>query len=189
MTYPFDCLTELVFVPEEEPRPADIILVPGGSHTQPMAIAAQLYHEGYAPLVLPSGGNNPKLDRTEWEHLQQIGVSLGVPEHAILREDKAKNTFDNARNSWSIIKEHQLEVNRAILVCKAYFSRRALMTYQAVFPPTVQFCVQQDSTRVNRHDWFKEEAGIKLVLTEARKIATYFEPHIPRWVERQASSR
>lgn len=40
MKYPFDCLTDLVFVPEEKIVQADIILVPGGSHVQPMKIAS-----------------------------------------------------------------------------------------------------------------------------------------------------
>ncbi len=32
LKYPFDCLTDLVFVQEEEILPADVILVPGGTH-------------------------------------------------------------------------------------------------------------------------------------------------------------
>jgi len=183
--YPFECLTELVFVKEEEIEPADIILVPGGTHTIPMKIAAELYFSGFAPYILPSGGFSNKVQKTEWEFLRDIAISSGVPESSILREDQARNTFDNARNSWSVIVEKDIKVTRAVIVCKSFFSRRALMTYQTVFPSSVKFQVKLDDLRVNRNNWYYDETGIKLVLTEAEKITKYFGRHIPNWVKQK----
>jgi len=183
LNYPFDCITDFVFVEEEEIVPSDIILVPGGSHTKPMQIACELYHIGYAPYILPSGGNNAKLNCTEWEHMKNIGLSLGVPEQAILKEDQAQNTFDNARNSWKIINEHNLQVKSAIMVCKSYFSRRALMTYQTVFPTSTEFYIKLDNTQINKDNWYLDQEGIRKVLTEAEKITKYFGHHIPNWVK------
>ncbi|GMK37169.1 hypothetical protein PCCS19_02220 [Paenibacillus sp. CCS19] len=188
MRYPFDCLTDLVFVQEEEILPADVILVPGGTHNMPMKIASELYNSGIAPYILPSGGFSTKVNRTEWEHLRDIALSQGVPERNILKEDKALNTFDNARNSWSVLVERKIGVERAIIVCKSFFSRRALMTYQTVFPSNIKFQVIQDDMRVNRHNWFLDETGIKLVLTEAEKITKYFGHHIPIWVKQKELS-
>lgn len=182
---PFDCITDFVFVPEEEIIPADVILVPGGTHTNPMKIASELYHSGIAPYILPSGGFSTKINKTEWEFLRDIAVSCGVPEVNILKEDQARNTFDNARNSWQVIVDRNMNVKRAVIVCKSFFSRRALMTYQTVFPPDVTFQVKQDDFRVNRHNWFYDEAYIKLVVTEAEKITKYFGHHIPNWVKQR----
>lgn len=187
MKYPFDCLTELVFVPEEEILPADVILVPGGTHHIPMRMAAELYHAGMAPYILPSGGFREKIDRTEWEHLRDIALSLGVPEEAILREDRAQHTFDNARHSWKVLLEQEIEVKRAIMVCKSFFARRALMTYQTVFPRHITIQVISDNSRVDRNNWFLSESGIQTVLTEAGKISTYFGHHIPNWVNSNTS--
>lgn len=170
-------------VEEEELLPADIILVPGGSHKIPMQIACQLYKIGYAPYILPSGGYNAKINCTEWEFLKNIGLSLGVPEDVILKEDQAKNTFDNARNSWKVINEHNLQLNSAIIVCKSFFSRRALMTYQTIFPTSTQFYVKQDNVIINRENWYLDEESIRKVLTEAEKITKYFGHHIPNWVK------
>lgn len=186
MNYPFDCLTDLVFVPDEEILPADIILVPGGSHTRPMKLASELYHAGIAGYLLPSGGANSKLEGTEWEFMREIGRSLGVPEERILKEDQARNTFDNARNSWRILTEREIEVRRAVIVCKGAFSRRALMTYQTVFPPSVVFQVLKDESRISRDNWFLEEERIRAVLTEAEKITKYFGHHIPRWIAQRS---
>lgn len=105
MSYPFDCISDLVFV-KTEIQTADIILVPGGSHPQLMEKAAELYKQGLAPLILPSGHFNPKMPEysSEWEFLKSIGVKLGVPEEKILKEDKARHTFENAEFSWKVIK-------------------------------------------------------------------------------------
>ncbi|SDW22375.1 YdcF family protein [Paenibacillus sp. CF384] len=183
MKYPFDCITDLVFVEEEEIVPSDVILVPGGSHVKPMEMASELYHAGIAPYIIPSGGLNSKIEITEWEHLKRIGISLGVPDSAILREDQARNTFDNARNSWQVINERQLSVKNAVIVCKSFFARRALMTYQTVFPPNVSFRVKPDESRISRTNWYYSEAGISAVLNEAEKITKYFGHHIPNWVK------
>ncbi|PEE41433.1 hypothetical protein COL91_00705 [Bacillus pseudomycoides] len=53
MTYPFDCITNFIFV-ETEIAPADVILVPGASHSQLMGKAASLYQHGLVPYILPS---------------------------------------------------------------------------------------------------------------------------------------
>jgi uncharacterized SAM-binding protein YcdF (DUF218 family) len=189
LTYPFDCITQLVFVPEEEILNSDVILVPGGSHTKPMKLACELYKLGKAPYILPSGGYNQKISKTEWEFQRDIALSLGIPEQAILLEDGATNTFDNARNSWRVLNEHNISVDRATIVCKSFFSRRALMTYQTVFPTNILFQVKQDDFTISKDNWYLDEVGIKYVLTEAEKITKYFGHHIPNWIKRYRDER
>lgn len=187
MNYPFDCISELVFV-ETEIHTADIILVPGGSHAQLMVRAAELYNQGKAPYILPSGHFNPKIPgySSEWEFLKSIGVKLGVPEDKILKENQARHTFENAEFSWRVIKENNLSVKKVILVCKAYHSRRALLTYQSVFPKEIEFYVSQvpDKREITKNNWFLEEQKIKIVMDEVVKIGTYFEAHIKKLSEK-----
>ena len=45
---------EFIFV-ENEPEKADIIFVPGNGYPHMAERAAELYRNGYAPYVLPSG--------------------------------------------------------------------------------------------------------------------------------------
>ncbi|GIP37099.1 hypothetical protein J31TS4_03790 [Paenibacillus sp. J31TS4] len=183
MDSPFRCITDMIFV-ETDLEPADVILVPGGSHPQQMERAAALYHQGMAPWILPSGGSNPKLGELEWQYLRRIGLDLGVPEEAILKEDEAQNTFDNARNSWKVIEALDLKVMRVILVCKTQHARRALMTYQTVFPREIKFMVSpvMDNRQIGRDNWFLDEDKIKNVMKEVQKIGSYFGAHIPNWV-------
>lgn len=187
MPYPFQCISDFVFV-DHSPQPAQVILIPGGSHPQLMQKAAQLYHEKMAPLLLPSGHFNPRIPEyaSEWEFLKEIGVRLGVPGEAILREDQASHTFENARFSLEVLQKRGLVVEKAILVCKAYHSRRALLTYQAVFPKEVTFFVVSvtDQNGIQKLNWFQKEHSVNLVMGEVVKIGRYFPKQITQWYQK-----
>lgn len=185
MNRPFDCISELIFA-ESEIKKADVILIPGTSQPQLMEKAAELYFKGYAPYILPSGGYNYKtpLFKSEWEYLRTIGHKLGVPDNIILKEDKAQNTFENAQFSWEVLQSLDIKVENVILVCKTFHSRRALMTYQFVFPRDINFYVSPvvDKRGISKDNWFRKEEGIRAVMSETSKIGTYFADKIPVWV-------
>ena len=83
--------TDFIFV-KDQPREADLIFIPGNGWPQMAERAAELYREGYAPALLPSGkhsitkgsfsGVRAKGDRyrdtyaTEWEFLADVLLSL-----------------------------------------------------------------------------------------------------------------
>ncbi len=184
VAFPFDCITDFIFV-EDLPQKADVILIPGGSHPQLMRKAAELYQQNYAPCLLPSGGFNPKIPEyeSEWEFLKTIAVGLNVPEKVILKENKAQNTFENAILSRKVLLEIGLQVDKAILVCKAFHARRALLTYQSVFPLKTVFYVVPviDNRGISKSNWFTTKEHISLVMGEVRKIGQYFEDKIPEW--------
>ena len=178
MSYALDCISDLVFV-KTEIHTADIILVPGSSDPQLMEMAADLYNRGLAPFILPSGSFNPRIPEysSEWEFLKSIGVKLGVPEDKILKECQARNTFENAEFSCGIIKDNKIVVKKAILVCKGYHSRRALLTYQSIFPKGVEFFVVSipGSIELNENNWFMDKYKSEIVMGEVVKIGNYFK--------------
>ena len=111
MKYPFDCISEFIFV-ETDVEKSDVILIPGASQSQLMEKAVELYNMGFAKYILPSGGVNSKLTHheSEWEYLKTIGIQLGVPENVILRENKAQNTFENAQFSWDVLQSLNIPI-------------------------------------------------------------------------------
>lgn len=176
------CITDFVFQ-ETIIEPADVILIPGGARRQLMERAAELYRQGMAPLVLPSGGANPRLRDgvSEWQYLRDTGVELGVPAEAILKEDQATNTFENAERSLAVLRQAGVTPRRAIIVCKAHHAMRALLTYQAVFPTDAAFALAPvaDDRNVRRDNWFRSTEGVRLVFSEVEKIGKYFPDHMP----------
>ena len=106
-----DDITRFIFL-SDKPQKADILFIPGNGHAEPSEYAAELYHQGYAPLLLPSGrfsvttgtfsgqqsGARTYEGRfeTEWAFMRAVLMANGVPENAILREDEATFTYQNA---------------------------------------------------------------------------------------------
>ncbi|EOP54379.1 MULTISPECIES: YdcF family protein [Bacillus] len=184
MSYPFDCITNFIFV-ETEISPADVILIPGANHPQLMEKATSLYKQGLAPYILPSGGYKPHVGTTEWDFLRNIGIANGVPEEAILKEDQAQHTLENARLSLEVLQNTGIEPKKVIIVCKAGHSRRALLCYQAEFPKETEFFVSSviDRYGITKENWFTTEIGISRIMNEVEKIGKYIGPHISNWMK------
>ncbi len=92
--------------------------------------AAQLYRQGRAPLIIPSGG------RIDWRgpgdpeasDMSQLLQFMGVPESAIVLEPKALNTYENAVNVQVILKERKID--RFFLVTSAAHMPRSMMIFR-----------------------------------------------------------
>ncbi len=178
MDHIFKGITDFIFV-EDDPCPADIIFIPGGSYPDVMYKACELFLKGYGKYLLPSGSHNPRLpaNQTECDFFRQIALSQGIASSKILREDKATNTLGNALFSHAVLQKQAIKIHKALLVCKNYHARRALMSYQYVFGKDVQFFVIPitDSRRLYKYNWFIEDQHRSMVLNEVRKIGQYFE--------------
>lgn len=183
-----DLYTDLVFV-EHKVQKADVILIPGSGYPQLARRAALLYRQGLAPLVLPSGRYSKLTGRfegamaekeqydgtyeTEWEFLAAALEKNGVPKEAILREDKATYTYENALCSARVLKEKGIAVKKAIICCQAFHARRCQLYYQLAFPDT-QLILDPVDTGVCRENWYRTEEGIRLVLGEAQRYGAQF---------------
>ena len=101
--------------------------------------AARLYKAGKAPIVIPSGTG-------ERESCMPLLLDLGVPESAIVIEDKARNTEENAKFVERLINnrvEHVERVDekdvetckpRVLLVTSAWHMRRSVLMYRKYAP-------------------------------------------------------
>ena len=94
-------ITEYIF-PEDALEKADVIFIPGCARPEHTEEAARLYREGYAPLVIPSGGFTKKEGSfqgvkaggdkygtnyaCEADFLEAVLLAGQVPKEAILKE-------------------------------------------------------------------------------------------------------
>ena len=176
-----DFITDFIFV-ENNIEPCEVILVPGGSRPQLAQKAAELYNQGMAKYILFSGSANAKIPdySSEAEYLKSVAVSLGVPNENIMCDRQATHTFGNAEFSLALLNKMNFRVDKFILVCKAFHSRRALLTYQYVFPKHTKFFVAttEDTLNPNRNNWTTTDKYVKLVMGEVEKIGKYFNDKI-----------
>jgi uncharacterized SAM-binding protein YcdF (DUF218 family) len=90
----------------DERRPAGAIVVLGAAQYdgRPSPVfaaridhAVDLFHDGWAPYLVVTGGKQPGDRWTEAESARRYAVARGVPEAAILMEDRGRNTLESVR--------------------------------------------------------------------------------------------
>ena len=180
---------DFIFI-DDKPEKADVIFVPGNGYPQMAEKAAELYRRGLAPRVLPSGRYSVTvgkfagvLDReeyyngdyeTEWDFLKDVLIKNGVPEKAILREDQATFTYENAIYSRQVTDREHLDIKKAILCCKSCPARRALMYYKLLYPDTEFFVIPCCVDSINKDNWSETNEGIDEVMGEITRIIKQF---------------
>jgi hypothetical protein len=115
-------------------RDADLIFIFGTRHWVPAELAAELYHAGRAPFIVTTGGpdRHPRRVSEAVVH-QRLLVGAGVPEDAVIVEDRSITTVENVTMSAPLIAEIVGEVHSVIAVVK-WYHRRALVTMAAHAP-------------------------------------------------------
>lgn len=123
---------------------ADVILGFGCYDDNVARRAAELYHQGYAPKILFTGGlgrNTMGLfSVTEAEKFAKVAIACGVPEKDILLEDQATNTKDNILFSRKLLEEKGIPHSRILGVHKPYMERR-IAAAMGVYWPEQAFAV------------------------------------------------
>src|SRR5262245_42432325 len=117
---------------------SDVILALGSSDLRVAEYAADLYLQGWAPLLVCSGNvgtlTRGRFAKPEAEIFSEIAVSRGVPPEAMLLETESTNTGQNIAFTRRLLGERDLDPDSFILVQKPYMERRAYATFMNVWP-------------------------------------------------------
>jgi uncharacterized SAM-binding protein YcdF (DUF218 family) len=106
--------------------------------------------------------------------MRHILMKNGVPESAILREDEATYTYQNAINSRARTDREGVIVNRGIICCMPVHARRAKMYYQTLYPDAELIVCPAKDAALTRDNWVNSEAGIDAVLGELERCGGQF---------------
>ena len=117
---------------------ADAILVLC-SHDEVVAErGAQLFLEGWAPLLIFSGGLG-SITKNMWTEPEaarfaRIAIGLGVPSGKIIIENQSTNTGENIIFTKQLLATLQIDLRKLIIVQKPYMERRAYATTRKFWP-------------------------------------------------------
>jgi uncharacterized SAM-binding protein YcdF (DUF218 family) len=121
-----------------ELAPSDAIFALGSHDLRVAECAADLFHQGLAPRMILSGGfGNLTRDifaAPEAELFARIVRQRGVPEAAILVENRSTNTGENVRFTRQLLAASGLELRSLIAVQKPYMERRTYATIRQQWP-------------------------------------------------------
>lgn len=190
-------ISDFIFV-SDEPEKVDVIFLPGGTHPAQPEYAAELYHKGYAKYLIPSGGVSVKHDKwpgvksktdvynddyqSDCEFFTDVLTKNGMPAEAIIGEDQSGHTRDNAFLSRKTVDKQGVEVNTALIVCKAFHARRCLMLYQMAFPNVKIKVCPVHCYNITKDNWHKSNQGTERVLGELARCGNQFVGDIKEYL-------
>lgn len=149
---------------------ADVIIVlSGGRGDERMRQAAELYQQGYAPLVLLSGGEE-MAGISVPEMLRRQALALGIPADALLSEPDSTSTGEQARYLRPLLEPRG--VRRVIVVTSSYHSRRTRRLFRKGFEGSGidirVYPVQRDV--FNPDGWWTREQDTETLVLEYIKL-------------------
>ena len=121
-----------------EPRRCDCIVGFGCYNEDIAARCAELYHQGYGPKILFTGGlgrNTAGMwTRAEAERFADVALAAGVPEEDIIIENKATNSAENILFTRDKLAELGILVKRILAVHKPFMERRVMAAMGVYWP-------------------------------------------------------
>jgi uncharacterized SAM-binding protein YcdF (DUF218 family) len=159
---------------------SDCILALGSRDTRVAERAAEIYMQGWAPLLIFSGGLG-RLTKDLWsvseaELFAKIALRIGVPEKDILIENRSTNTGENILFTRQLLQEKGLNSQSFILVQKPYMERRTYSTFQKQWPGKTVYVT---SPQISFEDYPSTEIPIEQVVNimvgDLQRIRVYAE--------------
>jgi uncharacterized SAM-binding protein YcdF (DUF218 family) len=161
---------------------ADAILVLCSHDKVVAARGAELFLQGWAPLLIFAGGLGA-ITRRLWhepeaDQFAGIAIEMGVPRDRILVENTSTNTGENILFTKQLLAEKGLDPQTFIVVQKPYMERRSYATFRKVWPekqvrvtsPRVSF---DDYLRRYSHDTLSPDDVIGIMVGDLQRIRLY----------------
>lgn len=157
---------------------ADCILALGSHDLRVAERAADLYIQGWAPLLIVSGGLG-RLTLEVWKESEadqfaKIAIDKGVPKEAILVENRSTNTGENILFTQKLLKERNLNPQTFIVVQKPYMERRSYATFKKHWPAKELFVTSpQISFEAYPTEEIPLEKVINIMVGDMQRIKLY----------------
>lgn len=159
---------------------SDCILVLGSHDVRVAERGAELYLQQWAPGLIFSGGLGRLTEgmwtETEADKFAKIAMKKGVPEKAILIENKSTNTGENILFTQQLLKDHGLSLQSFIVVQKPYMERRSLATFKKHWPDKILIVT---APQISFADYptneYPLEKVIQIMVGDLQRIKVYYE--------------
>ncbi len=161
-------------------KKSDCILVLGSHDIRVAERAAELYLNGWAPVLIFSGGlgrlTDGMWDETEADKFARIAREKGVPNEAVLIENRSTNTGENILFTQQLLKEKNLDLQTFIVVQKPYMERRSYATFKKHWPDKT-LIVTSPQIRFDEYatDEIPLEKVINIMVGDLQRIKVYAE--------------
>ena len=166
----------------QEPVKADVIVGFGNFNTDIARRAAELYHQGYAPKILFTGGlgrnTDGMLPEPEAVRFAKVAMECGVPEEDIILEEKSRNTKENIDFTRKKLEELGIPHDRILGVHQPFMERR-IVAAMGVYWPEQPFTVTSPQVTIPeylrraREQGITENASVSVIVGDFQRIELY----------------
>jgi uncharacterized SAM-binding protein YcdF (DUF218 family) len=149
---------------------ADAIVAISGDTGARAETAIALWKQGYAPVLIFSGGSSDPESVASAELMKRSAVAAGVPANAIEVEGDSATTEQNASRVAELMSARGLRT--AILVTSPYHQRRAALLFEREFAPAALTFRNHpaDDPDWDANLWWWYEPSRTLTLVELAKL-------------------
>jgi uncharacterized SAM-binding protein YcdF (DUF218 family) len=143
---------------------------------------AEVFLEGWAPLLIFSGGlgsiTSQLWTEAEADLFAKRAVEMGVDPESILIENRSTNTGENVLFTRRLLAERGLDPQSFILVQKPYMERRAFATFRKLWPdkPVIVTSPRTSLDEYLRHytnDALSMDDVISIMVGDLQRIQLY----------------
>ena len=166
----------------QEPQKAGCIVGFGNFNTDIARRAAELYHQGYAPKILFTGGlgrnTEGLLPEPEAMRFAKVAMECGVPAEDIILEDKSRNTKENIEFTRALLDEMGLPHDHILGVHQPFMERR-IVAAMGVYWPEQSFSVTSPQVSIPeylvraREQGITENASVSVIVGDFQRIELY----------------
>jgi uncharacterized SAM-binding protein YcdF (DUF218 family) len=143
---------------------------------------AQLWLEGWAPLLIFSGGLGSITSRLwsepEADQFAAVARAMGVPAESILIENASTNTGENVLFTRKLLAARNIVPRKFILVQKPYMERRSFATFRKLWPDP-ELIVTSPRVTLDEylagysHNALSEDEVISIMVGDLQRIRVY----------------
>jgi DUF218 domain len=161
---------------------ADAILVLCSHDRRVAECGARLWLEGWAPLLIFSGGLGSITSRLwsepEADQFAAVARAMGVPDDRILVENASTNTGENILFTRQLLARRGISPRSFIVVQKPYMERRSFATFRKLWPEadvivTSPRVTLDEYLAAYSHDALSEDEVISIMVGDLQRIRVY----------------
>lgn len=181
----------------QKPEKADCIVGFGNFNINIARRAAELYHQGYGPKILFTGGlgrnTEGLLPEPEAVRFAKVAMDCGVPEGDILIEDRSANTKENIEFTRAMLEERGIPHDHILGVHQPFMERR-IVAAMGVYWPELNFSVTSPQVTIPeyledaRKQGIGEEPAVSVIVGDFQRMDLYAKKgyQIPQEIPEEA---
>lgn len=141
-------------------KKADAIMALGSYDIRVAEYAAKLWLDGWAPYLVCAGSGTIHSNLAVWQEFvgsteaevfADIARKAGIPDSAILIENKSQNTGQNYEFILQLLRENGLDIRSIIAVQKPFMERRTYATGKVWLPNNIELIVTSPNISIEEY--------------------------------------